>query len=88
MKNEQLKAFMNLSALLAVCGIVIVLFSGTIGIAIADSWLATQGSADSFIYEFKMKANTTNFLVIGSIFLGVGLASFFFTYYQVFRMKG
>ena len=88
MNHEKLKAFMTLSALSATCGIVIILFSGSIGTVIADSWLAAQGGADTFIYEFKMKSNTKNFLVIGSIFLGVGLASVFFTYYQVLRMKG
>lgn len=55
------------------------------GTALADSWLSNRmgGMVDTSQYNMVVETYANNFVIIGSILLGVGLISAIFTYYSI-----
>ena len=46
-----------------------------------------QGGADTAYYHIIMNSYINNFLVVGGIFLGIGLLIVAFTYYKLLIIK-
>ncbi|QKY70592.1 hypothetical protein Len3610_14225 [Lentibacillus sp. CBA3610] len=61
--------------MLGVIGLILIFSSNNLGASLADGWLAKYDYADNLTYEFKVTANTNNFLVTGGILFGIGLAT-------------
>ncbi|WP_047983493.1 hypothetical protein [Ornithinibacillus californiensis] len=86
MRIDNLKWLMILGSLLGVVGLVLIYFCKDIGASLADGWLAQYDYSPSD-YESKVKTNTTVFLVIGSVLLGIGFSTVFFTLYKMLNIK-
>jgi hypothetical protein len=87
MRKLNVKGFMILGSLLGVIGLVLILYSKEIGTGLAEGWLAQYDYSPSD-FEAKVKANTTIFLVNGSVLLGVGCSTVVFAFYKMLKMKG
>ena len=74
----------NLSLILAICGVVLVTFSGSIGKAFSNFWLQRQpgGMIDTDVYLFMMNSFQMSALVIGGILFAVCLPTALYTWYQ------
>ncbi|GAM12421.1 hypothetical protein [Mesobacillus selenatarsenatis] len=88
MSKEKLQGFAIISALLAFLGIILIAFSVKFGTSYADSWLASRGGADTAYYYLIVKSYINNFLVSGSILLGLGLVSSVFFYFKMVNFEG
>lgn len=81
MMNHMQKLFL-IGSILSIGGLILIFFSDNFGMSLADHWLSKYNYADSNTYEFKVKANTNNFLVTGGILFGIGLTMVILTYYK------
>ncbi|MBT2682151.1 hypothetical protein [Bacillus sp. ISL-37] len=87
MTKEKLQGFAIISALLALIGVIFIMFSVEFGTSQADSWLASRGGADTAYYHLIVKSYINNFLVSGSILLGFGLVSTVFFYFKMVNFE-
>jgi hypothetical protein len=71
--KERLQGFAIIGALLILAGGFLTFKSVSIGISLADSWLADRGGADTDYYHIIVKSYINSFLVGGGIMLGFGL---------------
>lgn len=78
---------MIISALLVLLGIILIAFSVKFGTSNADAWLASRGGADTAYYHLIVKSYINNFLVSGSILLGLGLVGSAFFYYKMINFE-
>jgi hypothetical protein len=85
--REDLNKILVLCSIFGFIGLLLVLFSDTIGISLADGWLAKYDYADTTIYEFKMKANTIKFFVTGGILFATNLVAILIVYYKMLISK-
>lgn len=87
MRDDTFDKLMFLGSVLGVIGLILIFSSNNLGTSLADGWLAKHDYADSSTYEFKVKANTNNFLVTGGILFGVGLATILLVYFKMLNTK-
>lgn len=87
MTKEKLQGFVIISALSVLLGIILIAFSVKFGTSNADAWLASRGGADTAYYHLIVKSYINNFLVSGSILLGLGLVGYAFFYYKMINFE-
>lgn len=83
MTKEKLRIFILFGSLLGVLGLILLFFSVTFGMFLAESWLIGQVAADTPTYLIVMENYIHNFLVTGSILFSAGLAIFIFAFYKM-----
>ena len=88
MSKDNLMGLILVGSLLGVGGFIMIFFSVTFGTSLAESWLMRQGGADTAYYHIIMKSYINNFLVVGGIFLSIGLLIVVFIYYKLLIIKG
>jgi hypothetical protein len=88
MSKDNLMGLIIIGSLLGVGGFIMIFFSVTFGTSLAESWLIRQGGADTAYYHIIMNGYINNFLVVGGIFLSIGLLIVVFTYYKLLIIKG
>lgn len=81
------KRLLNLSLILAICGVVLIVFSGSIGNSISNFWLQRQpgGMIDTDVYLLMMNSFQMSALVIGGILFAVCLPTALYTWYQTLK---
>lgn len=81
------KRLLNLSFMLAICGVVLIAFSGAIGKAFSNFWLQRQpgGMFDTDVYLFMMHSFGNSALVIGGILFAVCLPTALYVWYQTLK---
>ena len=87
MRKDKIKGLMTLGTLLGVIGLILIFFSDNLGTTLANGSLAALDNIDTMDYEFKVRANTNNFLVTGSILFGIGLSTVVFAFYKMLDIK-
>ena len=87
MIKNKLKGLVALGSLISAIGFILLFFSVNFGLSLAEYWIAKQGGADTSIYLLVVEGFTNNFLVAGSILLGLGLATILFAYYKSIIIK-
>ena len=81
------KRLLNLSLILAICGVVLVAFSGSIGKSFSNFWLQRQpgGMIDTNVYIYMMNSFQISALVIGGILFAVCLPISIYAWYQTLK---
>jgi hypothetical protein len=88
MSKDNLMGLIIVGSLLGVGGFIMIFFSVTFGTSLAESWLMRRGGADTAYYHIIMNSYINNFLVVGGIFLSIGLLIVAFIYYKLLIIKG
>ncbi|MFC3039835.1 hypothetical protein ACFOGI_06185 [Virgibacillus xinjiangensis] len=84
MKREKTNRLYTVGACLGITGILLIVFSIDLGTAFAESWLIAQGgSVETSAFDRREQSYTTNFLVMGSILFGLGLATIILGLYKM-----
>lgn len=73
-----------IAPLLLIAGLILMFASPSFGMALGDLWLTNQygGSADTSDYELVIATYKNNFVIIGSLFFGIGLVMAIFAYFS------
>lgn len=81
------KRLLNLSLILAICGVVLIAFSGSIGKSFSNFWLQRQpgGMIDTDVFLFMMNSYQISALVIGGILFAVCLPTALYAWYQTLK---
>ncbi|MCM3667251.1 hypothetical protein M3204_22905 [Mesobacillus subterraneus] len=87
MTIEKVKAFVIISVLLVLSGVIMIFNSVNFGTSIADSWLADRGGADTELYHLIINGYINSFLVSGSILFGFGLIFLSLASYKILNLK-
>ena len=88
MSKDNLMGLIIVGSLLGVGGFIMIFFSVTFGTSLAESCLMRQGGADTAYYHIIMNSYINNSLVVGGIFLSIGLLIVAFIYYKLLIIKG
>lgn len=73
MPKDFLKGLSIGTAVISLCGAILIFSSVYFGTSRAKSWLAAQGGADTAYYHIIVEGYIHSFLVAGSILFGLGL---------------
>ncbi|WML44640.1 hypothetical protein [Neobacillus sp. PS3-40] len=87
MTKENLINFSIVGFLCGLGGLVMIFFSVNFGTSLAESWLVSQGGADTRYYHIIVKSNINNFLVAGGIIFGFGLLIIALTLYKFLNIS-
>lgn len=80
------KRLLSLSFILAICGIVLIVFSGSIGESLSNFWLRQNGgSANTETYLYIMNSYRSSTLLIGGILFAVCLPISIYAWYQTLK---
>ncbi|KIY21040.1 MULTISPECIES: hypothetical protein [Mesobacillus] len=71
--KERLHGFAIIGALFIFAGGILTFKSVSFGTSMAESWLVSQGGADSGHYQIVITSYINTFLVAGGVMLGFGL---------------
>lgn len=82
MLNKELKMVLLTGILLSGVGLLLMFVSPGLGISLSESWLHEVGSVETNFYHLLVKHYSMTFLIIGSIFLSVGLTTTVFCFYK------
>ena len=82
------KQLLSLNVILAICGIVLIILSGSIGESFSNVWLRSNGGvADTETFLFMMNSFRNSALLIGGILFAVCLPISIFAWYQSLNTK-
>ena len=76
-----------LGSLLSTIGLLSIFYSAKLGLKRAENWLIEQGGADNSTYLFIMENYSNSYLIVGSILLGIGLATIVGAFYKIVTIK-
>lgn len=82
MLDKALKLVWLTGMLLSGIGLLLMLISPGFGISISESWLREVGSVETNLYYIVVSHYIMSFLIIGSIFLSVGLTTVMYCFYK------
>lgn len=82
MLNKALRTVLLTGIFLSGIGILLMFLSPGLGISLSESWLRETGSAETDLYHLIIKQYIMTFLMIGGIFLLVGLATTIYCFYK------
>lgn len=81
MTEDNFNRFLTIGIALFVIGFILLFFSTSIGISMADNWMMNQGGADPAKYQIRAESYINIFVVSGSILFGIGLLTLILTYF-------
>ena len=82
MLNKALNIVMLTGIVVSGFGIVLLFLSPGLGIDLAESWLRNTGSTEPDLYYIVVRKYIAVFLIMGSIFLSVGLTTTMYCFYK------
>jgi hypothetical protein len=82
MLNKALRTVLLTGIFLSGIGILLMFLSPGLGISLSESWLRETGSVETDLYHLIVKQYIMTFLVIGGIFLSVGLSTAIYCFYK------
>ncbi|MFC0015940.1 MULTISPECIES: hypothetical protein [Allobacillus] len=81
MTEDHFNRFLTIGITLFVIGFILLFFSTSIGISMADNWVMNQGGADPAMFQIRIESYINIFVVSGSILFGIGLLTLILTYF-------
>ncbi|KGR85360.1 hypothetical protein [Lysinibacillus odysseyi] len=82
MLNKALRMVLLTGIFLSGIGILLIFLSPELGMSLTENWLRNVGSAETDLYHLIVKHYIMAFLIIGGIFLSIGLTTSIYCFYK------